>query len=95
MLLFENVLCYIMFYVGVSKKLGFGGICEVNEKLLREKIKKSGYKVNFLAECLGLTSQGLQKKLGGATQFNAPEVGVMIKLLKIDDLELHKIFFAD
>ena len=62
--------------------------------LLRKKIDESGYKVRFVAGKLGLTYQGLQKKIANATQFKASEIQTLKVLLGLTNEERDKIFFA-
>lgn len=64
-------------------------------ELLRKKIDKSGYKLQFIAEKCGLTYQGFKKKLDGDTEFKVSEVMVLKDLLKLTDAEVHDIFFVD
>jgi len=64
-------------------------------KQLREKIDKSGYKISFIAEKLGLTPQGLYLKLNNTNEFKATEIQILCKLLGITDPEeMKEIFFA-
>lgn len=65
-----------------------------NEALLRSKIKKSGYKMQFIAESIGLTYQGFFNKLTGKYEFNAREIVNLCKLLNISSTERDRIFFA-
>lgn len=62
--------------------------------LLRKKIDESGYKVRFVAGKLGITYQGLQKKIANATQFKASEIQTLKVLLGLTNEERDKIFFA-
>lgn len=66
-----------------------------NVPLLAERIKASGYKLQYLAEQCGLTYQGLQPKLKGEREFKQTEMAVLQDLLKLSDAECREIFFAD
>lgn len=62
--------------------------------LLRKKIDESGYKIRYVADKLGLTYQGLQKKIANATQFKATEIQTLKVLLCLTNEERDQIFFA-
>ncbi len=65
-----------------------------NSKLLREKIKKSGYKITFIAEQCQLSYQGLMNKINGKTEFTAPEILKLRMLLGLSVDDAEHIFFA-
>lgn len=63
--------------------------------LLQEVIKKSGLKLQFLADSLGISRTALGNKIQNETEFKASEILALCVLLKIEDPELkEKIFFA-
>lgn len=67
-----------------------------NSKLLKEKIRDSGYKFLFLAEKMGLSRQGLYLKVNGTNDFTVPEMIKLCDLIGIDSLEeREEIFFTD
>ena len=66
-----------------------------NTQLLDEKIEKSGFKVGYLVEQLGLSRNGFDKKRKGKTPFRYAEIYVLCDLLKLSDKEKRVIFFAD
>ena len=62
---------------------------------LNELINKSGYKKKYIAEQLGVTPFGLDKKITNVTEFKASEIGTLCNLLQIKTLsEKERIFFA-
>lgn len=62
---------------------------------LRKRIKDSGYKLSFIAECLGLSTYGLQLKIENKNEFKTSEVDALCRVLKIESLEEKEgIFFA-
>lgn len=62
---------------------------------LKEIIDKSGYKRKFIADKLGITPFGLDKKINNVTEFKASEIDVLCNLLQIKTLvEKERIFFA-
>lgn len=62
---------------------------------LRELIDQSGLKYKYIAERLGITAYGLQKKIENKTQFKTTEVKIMCEILHINSLKKkEEIFFA-
>lgn len=62
---------------------------------LNEIINKSGYKKKYIAEQLGITRFGLDKKITNVTEFKASEINILCNLLQIKTLvEKERIFFA-
>lgn len=62
---------------------------------LKDLIQKSGYKKKYLAEQLGITTFGLDKKINNVTEFKASEIDSLCKLLGIKTLsEKERIFFV-
>ena len=67
-----------------------------NSKLIRETIKERGLKIKYVAEKMGLSHYGLQKKMDNITEFKVSEVDAFCAAvggLARDDMI--KIFFAD
>jgi hypothetical protein len=64
-------------------------------ELLRKKIDQAGLKLTYVAERLGLTYQGLKKKLDGDTEFKASEIAVLKDMLHLSDADVQAIFFDD
>lgn len=65
-----------------------------NTEALREAIKRSGYRIYYIAENLGLTYTGLQKKVNGEREFKATEISKLSEMLKLSVAERDRIFFA-
>jgi DNA-binding XRE family transcriptional regulator len=65
----------------------------VDSERLKEAIKESGLKKVFIAEKLGITYQGYQKKENGKSDFLANEVSIMKDLLHLTNKEVAEIFF--
>ena len=66
-----------------------------NTVLLRDWIKKSGYKLSFIADSIHLSTYGLQRKIENVSEFKTSEVDGLCKLLHIDSLdEKERVFFA-
>lgn len=67
-----------------------------NTVLLNQLIKESGLKKKYIAEQLGITGYGLQKKIENQTEFKSSEIATICNLLNITSLKLKEsIFFAD
>lgn len=62
--------------------------------LLREAVTRSGLKYKKIAESLGLTTYGLQKKIENKTEFKASEILLLSELLNLTERERNAIFFA-
>ena len=65
-----------------------------NTCLLRTKMDQSGYKLRFIASSIGITYQGLLKKMKNESEFKSSEIKALCKLLKIDKAERESIFFS-
>ena len=65
---------------------------DVDTKLLDEYIAKSGMKVGYLVDTLGISRQAFDKKRKGVYAFRAAEVYVLCDLLKIPADIKDKIF---
>lgn len=61
---------------------------------LKRKIEDSGVSVAFIAAKLGITREGLYKKLKGETEFKASEISKMAKILHLTTEQRDLIFFA-
>lgn len=66
-----------------------------NVTLLRQKIDDSGLKMAYIAEQLGMTPQGLYKKLKDGSDWLFSQVMIIKKLLQLSDDEVNAIFFND
>ena len=66
-----------------------------NSKLLKQIIDKSGLKLSFIAEKIGISRDSLYRKINNKTAFNQYEISELCNVLKIDSLEeKENIFFA-
>ena len=65
---------------------------DVDSELLDEYIKRSGLRIGFLVDNLGISRQAFDKKRKGLIAFRAPEVYVLCDLLKIPEDMKPKIF---
>lgn len=64
-----------------------------NTNMLKDHIDKSGYKVGFIAEQIGVSRQLLWKKINNITPFNQYEIDILCKLLKITSLKTKESIF--
>lgn len=67
----------------------------IDTKLLTDAIDKSGLKRYRIADELGLSPYGLQKKINGETEFKASEIKNLSILLHLSTKAKEEIFFAD
>lgn len=66
-----------------------------NSALLREYIEKSGLKISFIAESIGVSRAALWKKLNNRSSFNQYEIERLCNILDIKSLRVkEEIFFA-
>lgn len=61
---------------------------------LRSAIQRCGLKYKFIANELGLSSYGLQKKIENQSEFKASEIQKLSELLGLSETDRTKIFFA-
>lgn len=61
---------------------------------LKEKISKSGLTVTWVASKLGISREGLHKKLRGNSEFKASEIATMSKILNLTNDEIREYFFC-
>lgn len=66
-----------------------------NVVLLAERIRRSGFKLQYIAERCGLTYKGLLPKLKGKREFKQSEIVALRELLKLSDNDSNAIFFAN
>ena len=71
-----------------------GGVNVTDTERLKERIKKSGLKMNYIAEQIGITREGLYNKINGKNDFKATEIAKLQDLLGLSLTEKEKIFFA-
>ena len=65
-----------------------------NTDLLDEYIEKSGLKIGFIVDKLGISRQAFDKKRKGKAAFRASEVFVLCNLLNIsNEDDKNKIFY--
>lgn len=65
-----------------------------DSEALRKRIKDSGYKLGYVAQCLNISAYTLQKKLNNETEFKVSEVDRLAHLLDMSPLEKDRYFFA-
>ena len=65
-----------------------------NGKLLKEIAKAKQITLQELADALGLTRQGLSKKIENRSEFRVSEVSKISDLLELSEQQRREIFFA-
>lgn len=64
-------------------------------KLIRERIGKSGFKYNFIAQSIGISPQSLRRKINGDSDFMTEEATKLCDVLGITSpQEKDRLFFA-
>lgn len=64
-------------------------------KLLKEWIARSGLKLAYIAQCMGLSRAGLYNKINNRRPFNQYEINKLCQVLHIDSVhDKEAIFFA-
>ena len=63
-----------------------------NTQLLKEAITKSGLKIKYIVQQLGLTYAGFNKKLNNRSEFNSKEIVILRDLLCLTAEEVERIF---
>lgn len=61
--------------------------------VLKEIIKEKGFRLDFIAKQLKLSTYGFSLKLNGKNEFKWSEIEKIVELLKLDEKERKKIFF--
>ncbi len=65
-----------------------------NTLKLKSKIEKSGYKLSFIAQKIGISRGSLYEKINNRSPFNQFEIQSLCKLLHIESgVEMKQIFF--
>lgn len=72
-----------------------GGIILTDSKKLNEIISESGITITAIASKLGITREGLYKKLNNETEFKASEIIAMQGILHLTNEVRDEIFFAE
>lgn len=65
-----------------------------NGKLLKEIARAKQITLQELADALGLTRQGLSKKIENRSEFRVSEVSKISDLLELSEQQRREIFFA-
>lgn len=65
-----------------------------NTDLLKQKIQEAGLKQSWLAEKLSISESSLSSKINGRRYFNQVEMNKIRDLLKLNNSDSEKIFFA-
>lgn len=65
-----------------------------NGKLLKDIAKSKKITLNDLAAAIGITRQGLNKKITNRSEFRVSEVSKLTELLGLSEQQKQAIFFA-
>ena len=61
--------------------------------ILKQTIKEKGFRLDFVAKKLKLSTYRFSLKLNGKNEFKWSEIEKIVELLKLDEKEKKKIFF--
>lgn len=67
----------------------------IDTELLNKYIEKSGLKIGYIVETLGISRQAFDRKRNGFVSFKAAEVYVLCDLLKISQTDKPAIFLLE
>ena len=70
-----------------------GGVYLTDVSMLLSKIEKSGYKKNYIAQKMGITTATLSNKLNGRRDFLVKEIRTLSQILGLTPNEREQIFF--
>ena len=60
-----------------------------------ETVDKRGLKYKFLADCIGITPYGLQKKIENLSEFKASEIVALCEALQLIEMSASKFFYEE
>jgi len=66
-----------------------------NKDLLMAKINESGYKIGYIADCIGISRQTLSYRLNNHSDFKDKEAARLKRILNLSNKEVDDIFFAE
>lgn len=65
-----------------------------NGEVLRSLIQNSGLKYKYIAEQLGITPYGLNRKINNLSEFKASEIKKLCDMLRVSPVERERVFFT-
>ena len=71
-----------------------GGDTLVNLDLLRDYIRKSGLRISFICDRLGLSRESFRLKMNGSREFKVSEMKTLCDVLELAPDVRDAIFFA-
>lgn len=66
-----------------------------NTEKLKTVINKSGFKIGFISENLGITREAFYRKMKNETEFKASEIVALKRILNLSDAQRNEIFLND
>lgn len=61
---------------------------------LKAQMIRKGFKVESLAEKIGISKSAFYRKLNGSSEFDREEISKISELLNLEPKDVYKIFFA-
>lgn len=65
-----------------------------NTTKLKAKIAEVGISITFIASKIGISREGLYKKINNETEFKASEIATIKDVLRLSNFERDEIFFG-
>ena len=64
-----------------------------NTQALRDAVDSAGLKYSHIANCLGISRYGLQRKIENFSEFKPTEISALVELLSLTNAAMMEIFF--
>lgn len=61
---------------------------------LKAQMVRKGFKVDFIAEKIGISRSAFYRKLNGSSEFDREEISKIAELLELQPKDVYNIFFA-
>lgn len=78
------------FYVVKAHKRCYYARMEIDVVAIKIAVKNSGYKINWLAEQIGVTARTLSRFLNGKTRLGKPALILLLQVLNLKEAMLKK-----
>lgn len=63
-------------------------------KELKAQMVRKGFKVDLLAEQIGISRSAFYRKMNGSSEFDRDEISKLSDLLELEPKDVYNIFFA-
>lgn len=62
---------------------------------LKEAIRASGYKQDYIANCIGISPKCLSERVNGKVKWKTEEAKKFCRVLRLSKKDMHSIFFSE